>query len=208
MGTRSDAFDALVRAHWREVVSLLTAITGQVAMAEDLAQETFLLAWRRNLHAGPAARCWFRRAARYLALNELRRRRPSVLDPDDVADAADAAAMRMPAAVDDTPFEERLAALRFCMGALNASDRRLIAERYETRRPLGEVSVAEGQTVGYLKQRLFRLRRRLAECIRARMALGPTPSDNFPGTGHIQETEASADGKERDSTADPRFSGR
>ena len=51
-----------------------------------------------------------------------------------------------------------------------AGDRQLLAARYERGELLAAVAGRCQQSVGYLKQRLFRLRRRLAKCVRHQLA--------------------------------------
>ena len=55
------------------------------------------------------------------------------------------------------------------MGELKDTDRHLLAARYEKRQRLETIAGAEQQTVGYLKQRLFRLRLRLRACVKQRL---------------------------------------
>ena len=165
-----DDVDVLVRAHWREVHAQLTAIVGNAATAEDLAQEVFLLAFRKGLRPGIGARTWFRKTARFIALNERRRKRPLPMEPADIERLCDAHGARSGGAEPD--FEAELAALKRCLADLNESDRRLLAGRYERRDPLERIASAEGQTVGYLKQRLFRLRLKLRACVKKRLGAG------------------------------------
>ncbi|HOX05513.1 MAG TPA: sigma-70 family RNA polymerase sigma factor [Planctomycetota bacterium] len=160
----SSDLEALISAHSREVQGLLMAITRNQAIAEELTQEVFLVALRKEMRPGPGVRHWLRDVARKLALNELRRKRPEPLDIS-AAEPAGAAAEAGPRA----SFEEELAALRHCLAELGEPDRRLLASRYERQEPL-EVAAADfSQSIGYLKQRLFRLRRRLAECVGRRL---------------------------------------
>jgi RNA polymerase sigma-70 factor (ECF subfamily) len=167
--------EELVRTHWRELVSMLTVITRNPATAEDLAQEVFLVAHRKELRPGPGVRAWLRRTARFLALNELRRKRPLAVDPASLSQWAGDAADEDAAS---PGFEDRLAALRHCLAELAPADRELLAERYRRQTPLAQVSDRLGQSVGYLKQRLFRLRRRLARCIALRLATPETTHDH------------------------------
>ena len=161
--------DEMVRAHWRELYSMLVTLTRNAATAEDLTQEVFMVAYRKGMLPGPGLRLWLREVARRLTMNELRRKRPEPLGPDELERVLDAsAAIERGLVAPD--FEEQLAALRACLAGLPEGDRALLAARYEHDHPLAKVAVQTQQTVGYLKQRLFRLRRRLAACIRQRLA--------------------------------------
>ncbi|MCY3024304.1 MAG: sigma-70 family RNA polymerase sigma factor [Planctomycetota bacterium] len=163
MADSSERLETLVRAHSGEVYGVLLAITRNAATAEELTQDVFLLAFRKGLSSGPGMRAWLREVARRLAMNELRRKRPELAA---CADALPAPSAGGPA---DASFDEELAALRQCLAELPGPDRTLLAARYERGEPLEKVAADVAQSVGYLKQRLFRLRRRLAECVQRRM---------------------------------------
>jgi len=165
----------LVRAHWPELYAMLVPLTSNAATAEDLTQEVFLLAYRKQMRAGPGLRLWLREVARRLAMNELRRKRPEPLGPDELERVIEATvAIESDQVV--PAFEEQLAALRVCLAGLSEDDRALLAARYERDEGLACVAVQTQQTIGYLKQRLFRLRRRLAACVRQRLA---APEDSY-----------------------------
>lgn len=157
--------ETLVKLHWREVHSMLAAVTRSRSVADDLAQEVFLLAWRKGVGPGPGMRLWLREVARRLALNELRKRRPRPLAPSDLEALAPAASAPR-SGVED--FDERLDALRGCLAELDRPERELLAGRYTDGRRLAEIADAAGQSIGYVKQRLFRVRKRLAECVKRR----------------------------------------
>ncbi len=167
MAEAGHELESLVSAHGKEVYGLLLAITGNRATAEELAQEVFLVALRKGMRAGRGMRLWLREVARRLALNELRRKRPAALG----AEAELAALATAPAETGAAPadFNEELAALRRCLAELGGDDRDLLARRYEAVEPLASIAVRCGQSAGYIKQRLFRLRKRLAGCIRRRL---------------------------------------
>jgi RNA polymerase sigma-70 factor (ECF subfamily) len=164
-----DDLTKLVRAHWREVYALLVAITRHPAMAEDLAQEVFLVAHRKQIRVGNGARLWLREVARRLAMNELRRKRPAPTAPEELERLIDSDAAHADEAVSDE-FGERLAALRACLEDIPVPDRAILAARYENGIPLARIATDNQQSVGYIKQRLFRLRRRLAECVQRKTA--------------------------------------
>ena len=165
MAESSEGLEALVKSHSREVHSLLLAITRNAAIAEELAQEVFLLAFRKGVQPGPGMRAWLRETARNLAMNELRRKRPA-------AQALHDSQLAVPAAdvPPEVPLEEELAALHKCLGELAEADRELLAARYERGEPLEKLAAALAQSAGYLKQRLFRLRRRLGQCVKRRLS--------------------------------------
>lgn len=85
---------ALVRRHQRRVVGTLRAIlgpAGRQGVVEDLAQDTFLRAFRAlsRFDGEGSARLstWLGTIATRVALNELRRRRPPMVVLDTVAEA-------------------------------------------------------------------------------------------------------------------------
>ncbi len=173
MAEAGHELELLVSAHGKEVYSLLLAITRNRATAEELAQEVFLVALKKGMRAGRGMRLWLREVARRLALNELRRKRPAYLGSE--AELAGLAAAPAEAGVVPADFNEELAALRKCLAELGAADRDLLARRYERTEPLASIALRCEQSIGYIKQRLFRLRKRLGGCIRRRLAGSGVP---------------------------------
>jgi len=96
-----DAFGRVVRAHQTMVSSIAYAITGDLALSEDISQEVFLSAWRRldSLRDPSRVTAWLAAITRNRARNELRQRRHDPLHgavdlegtPGDAIDAASAA---------------------------------------------------------------------------------------------------------------------
>lgn len=78
-----DAFEAQVRRHERELQLHLYRMTGSLEESEDLAQETFLRAWRkRDQFAGRSTlRAWLYRIATNACLDALDKR-PRTVGPD------------------------------------------------------------------------------------------------------------------------------
>ena len=79
------AFEQIVSRYQTLVCSIALAAVGDVTQSEDIAQETFLTAWRRlsDLREPAKLRPWLCGIARNLAANSLRRRR--VTQPIDPA---------------------------------------------------------------------------------------------------------------------------
>ena len=82
------AFEALYRRHARAVHALALRLTGDHAAAEDIVQDTFLRmhGFLGGFRPGAPLRPWLKRVAGNLAIDRLRRQRPSLDVPleDDV----------------------------------------------------------------------------------------------------------------------------
>ena len=155
------AFRTLYRAYVRPVYWLAHRLVGNPTDAEDVTQETFLVAWRK-LHglelAGDSLLPWLVTVCRFQAANRIRTQRR---DRENIADAAQDS---IPSTVDveqqviDADFADRI--LREVEG-LSPIDRdifRLCAtEGYAY-----EAAAAElGVTHGVVRNRLSRIRTRL-----------------------------------------------
>lgn len=112
-----DAFDTIFRDHYPSAVAVAERISGERAVAEEVAQDVMLELWRRRdtVSVDESLRAYIVRAARNRALNHLRHERmkvrtaphaagPTVTHPDAPARLAEAeieAAVRE--AVDSLP---------------------------------------------------------------------------------------------------------
>lgn len=133
------------------------------ARAEEVAQETFLRAWTRladfDARRG-AFSTWLYTIAHRLALNEIARaatRREQPLD-DAFDPACDA-----PLPAEALAAEERTRHLQTALRELPPRERAAIALAYTEELALADVARIEGCSVGAIKTRLHRARRRLAE---------------------------------------------
>lgn len=121
------AAEALVRTHLTRIHSVAQRMLGDVAEAEDVAQEVFLRAWREAPKWRPGRakfETWMHRVALNLCYDRLRRRRETT-DPDagvttpDPSPAADEVwlarqrALRVQAALAALPERQR-AAIALC----------------------------------------------------------------------------------------------
>ncbi len=75
-----DAFEVLVRRHQAPVYRVALRMVGNITDAEDVAQETFVQAWRSlaRFHGDSALATWLYRIATNRSLDLLAKRRPSV----------------------------------------------------------------------------------------------------------------------------------
>jgi RNA polymerase sigma-70 factor (ECF subfamily) len=157
------ALEAFVVTHQRAVFALLSRMLGRAHRVEDLAQETFLRAFRalpafRSQEAGGTARLstWVLTIATHLALDELRARKleplpPALPDPRRADETAErkAIARRIEAALDELGPQFRAA---FVLRELHELD-------YE------EIAEALACDVGTVKSRLARARERLRDLL-------------------------------------------
>jgi RNA polymerase sigma factor (sigma-70 family) len=78
---------AFVRRHQRRVYGVALAVVGDARLAEDVAQQAFVRAWR-NAGSYDARRgsvgTWLGTIARNLAIDTTRVRRPQPVDPDEL----------------------------------------------------------------------------------------------------------------------------
>jgi RNA polymerase sigma-70 factor (ECF subfamily) len=166
--TRVATIEALVQEHQAGVRAFVRALGVDAASVDDVAQETFLIAyrkldeWDRARDAGP----WLRGIARHLAINELRKaaRRSRLL-------AGGIAELLIDHAEPETeaPAAELFTALHACLQELPESSRELLRRRYADGEK-AESLAAQWQTrADALRQKLLRLRVMVKACVERRM---------------------------------------
>jgi RNA polymerase sigma-70 factor (ECF subfamily) len=157
-GDRS-AFGVLVLRYRQLVLGIAYRMCGDRALAEDIAQETFVRAWEKLDTYRPEGnwRGWICRIASNLTVDTLRRQRPSV----------DITQVSLPSSGDPPERRaleiERAAAVRAAVLRLPAHVRSaLVLREYEG---LSYIEIAEALDIplGTVKSRLNDARRRLAE---------------------------------------------
>jgi RNA polymerase sigma-70 factor (ECF subfamily) len=156
MASRADDFSGFYEATFRRTVACAYAVLGDLREAEDAAQESYVLAWRRwrgiSGYDDPAG--WVRHVVVNQAISRLRRRRtarsylqharpPRAVDPPDVTSLALVAALRT------LPEPTRRAVVLHHIGDL----------------PVAEIARIEGVPVGTVKARLSRGREALAHLL-------------------------------------------
>ena len=146
------AFAQLVQRHQSAVRTVLRRLTrGDAGLADDLAQDTFVLAWRNIRHFRFEARfsTWIYRIAINAWRSEARRKRELLLDVNDGELAIDEAAEDAPDIVARVDLERALA-------TLSDGERAAIAACYYADLSHEEAARALGIPVGTVKTHILR----------------------------------------------------
>jgi RNA polymerase sigma-70 factor len=167
-----DLFEILTREHIDSVRAFLLASLRDNVAAEDVLQETFLVAWRildrydRKLPFGP----WVRGIAGKLMLNHRRklgRSRVHFCD-DEVLNRIDDNFDQLSRLRGDT-FDEKLDALRDCLGHLTGPQRDSIHLHYEHGMHCKQIAERLGIGFEAVKKHLQRGRSQLHRCLQAKL---------------------------------------
>lgn len=150
----SEAILALLRQYRPPLVRLLTGITADAALAEDVAQEAFLHAFRSlaQLRDPGAFYPWVRRLATRFALRALQRRPETAGDAEPPACGADPARQA----------ETRLA-VQLVLGQLPAELRAVLVLREMEQLDYQEMAEALDVPLGTVRSRLHTARERFRE---------------------------------------------
>jgi RNA polymerase sigma-70 factor (ECF subfamily) len=162
------AFEQIVRRYQRPVISLIVRMVGNRGVAEELAQESFVKAFR-NLRGFDVTRrlsSWLFRIAHNTALDWLRRSRPEVVSLDDPEDNASRGALAASAPAADPVEREALGqALEAAMRALRPAHRAAVALRYEQDLSFEEIGQVLGVPEVTARSYVHRARKALAEAL-------------------------------------------
>lgn len=155
------AFRDLYRAHVRPVYWIAHGILHSPADAEDVAQETFVTAWRKlpGLElAGESLLPWLATICRFHSANRLRRNRREQAHTADAVDESVADTVNVEEQVITTALADRIADAIGTLGDLDREIFRLCAtEGYAYRAAADELGV----TTAVVRNRLSRVRTQL-----------------------------------------------
>ena len=160
------AFAELVRRHQSRVRAVLHRLTrGDVALADDLAQETFVLAWRNlgRFRFEAKFSTWLYRIAFNAWQSEVRKKRELLLDDvfEDGPPAGDDTAHHLPDIAARVDLER-------AMATLSDGEQAAIAACYYADLTHEEAAIALGIPVGTVKTHVLRGKAKL----RARLVAG------------------------------------
>jgi len=162
------AFEQIVHRYQRPVISLIARMTGDRALAEDLAQDTFVKAFR-SLAAFDTTRrlsSWLFRIAHNTAIDAMRRSSPPP-GSIDVASAAGPHEPATPPGPDPVERQELGRALEAALAELRSDQRAAIVLRYENGLSFDEIGAVLGVPEVTARSHVHRARKELARLLTA-----------------------------------------
>ena len=166
---RQDAYAGLVQRYERPVFSVIARLVQDPGVAEELAQETFLKAFRRldTFDQQRSFSAWLLRIAHNTAVDALRRRGPQTLGLDaETGSDARVVASRDPGP--DRQTESRLLVrdLGAALARLRPEHRLALVLRFQEAQTYKQIAYVMGVSEGTAKSHVHRARRRLADEMR------------------------------------------
>lgn len=164
-----DAFGQIVSRYQSLICSLAYSATGSLSASEDLAQETFITAWKhlRHLRERHKLRAWLCGIARNRINNTLRREGREPLRAAESLEAIHESASPDPQPHDQTISKEEEAILWRSLERIPENYREPLVLFYREHQSIENVATALELTEDAVKQRLSRGRKLLAEEVTA-----------------------------------------
>jgi RNA polymerase sigma-70 factor (ECF subfamily) len=166
-----DAFSQLVLRHQGALRACLAVRLDEPHHAEDLAQEVFILAFKKisEFDSKRPFAPWLRGIAFNLLRNH--RRRIHAI-PSGAADELQTLVDAEIDALQEEGCEPKwFAALQSCLGQLGEDPRRLVRARYEEETDVAEICRRSGKKHSAVTMQLHRIRLQLRDCIERRLGL-------------------------------------
>ena len=164
-----DAFARIVARYQSLICSIGYTFTGSLSRSEDVAQETFLSAWRQlgDLREPASLRAWLCGIARNLANNAARRDAREPVHAADPIESTLGATAAEPAPQEQAIGEEEQAILWRAIAHIPATYREPLVLYYREQQSIEAVCAALDLSEDAVKQRLSRGRKLLQERIAA-----------------------------------------
>ncbi len=185
------AFARLVQATQRMVASVALAVTRDVGLSEDIAQDTYLAAWQRlaDMSSPHSFLPWLRQVARNRAIDQVRRRgyQEQTLDAGDTR--IDAAMGSVPEPADAHEREQQRELLARALDEIPDSSREVLLLFYREGQSSQQVAALLGMSDGAVRKRLQRARDGLQAGMLQRV--GELASRSAPGVAFTKVVASS-----------------
>lgn len=159
-------FGVLVREHQAGLRAFIRMLGAEAASVDDLAQEVFLVAWRRlaDFESGTDFGKWLRGIARHLVANDRRKEaRRSRLLPFAVTDLLLHQADHDPA--ESVDVRRLVSVMQDCVAQLPPRHREILQRRYASSENATDLARELSMRADTLRQMLLRIRVVVKECI-------------------------------------------
>ena len=159
------AFGQIVERYQNLICSIAYSATGSLSQSEDLAQETFITAWKglRDLREAAKLRAWLCGIARNLLSNSLRRGRRDAASVAEPLDTATDVVSQRPVPVEEVISREEEAILWRSLERIPELYREPLILYYREQESISQVAEALELSEDAVKQRLSRGRKLLRD---------------------------------------------
>ncbi|TWT78908.1 ECF RNA polymerase sigma factor SigL [Planctomycetes bacterium CA13] len=162
---RTPEFMQLLTSNQSRLYAYILSLVFDSDQADDVLQKTNIVLWEKEeqFELGSNFIAWSFRIAYFqvLAQRKQKQRERMVFDDDLIGQLAQVASQ-----CDDT-FEHRQKLMRRCLEKLNDRQREYINRRYSCGATVAKIADEMGNSVGAVKQILFRARVSLIQCVNA-----------------------------------------
>ena len=169
-----DELVSLVHSHQAPIYRYLRYLGAAREVAQDLTQETFVVAFQKNaqgqLNEISNILAWLRGVSRNLFLAYCRRNRTSPVHMD--SGYVERAEALWAEEFGDSDGSDHLAALRQCLQRLPQRQQEMLRLQYSLRKSRAEIADACRLTEDGVKTAMRRLRAALGECVQRRLGQG------------------------------------
>ena len=156
------------------LVSYAYALLQDWALAQDAVQEAFIVLQKKHAEFKPGANVftWARQIVRFEALNIIRsRQREACFVDDELFALVDEQFERHLDQEATSKMESQKAALQHCMSRLDAESVSLLLGFYKDALSCEKLSELHRKSVNAVRLSLSRIRTKLRDCVRARLAI-------------------------------------
>ncbi len=164
----TEHFVTQLTEHQGKLYGYVFSLVGDHARAADIVQETNLVLWRKReeFESGRPFLPWATGIARFQVLANMRDKgRDRMLLDADLAEQLSAETTRQV-----EHFESLQSALATCVSQLPEASQLLIRRRYTDASSIEHIAQLSGKKDSAIKVALMRIRNRLADCVRKRLA--------------------------------------
>lgn len=162
-----------MREHHRELRAFLVRRVGNLAVADDLAQEVFLAAMKQagSVEDRAKIRAWLYQVARNKVVDYFRRTSREKNSLNEIESMFTAKMISQMEQVDSGESELEMNALRTCVSNLNERSKALVEEFYFQNKAAEEIAAESDRKSNAVRMALLRIRKALAVCIRKKMEM-------------------------------------